>query len=109
MGPKKVQISQEAFNAVVKENVEEFDMELAEALEDAIKTFQMQGADLSGLNSLLHNKHLSFFLFFFPLMHSASGDDHNIAQHCKGIAELVCKKDSWIFQCCLDLRSSRFL
>ncbi|CAM6010840.1 unnamed protein product [Sphagnum balticum] len=64
MGPKKVQISQEAFNAVVKENVEEFDMELAEALEDAIKTFQMQGADLSGLNSLLHNKHLSFFLFF---------------------------------------------
>ncbi len=61
MGPKKVQISQEAFNAVVKENVEEFDMELAEALEDAIKTFQMQGADLSGSNSLLHNKHLSFF------------------------------------------------
>lgn len=49
MGPKKVQISQEAFNAVVKENVEEFDMELAEALEDAIKTFQMQGADLSGI------------------------------------------------------------
>ncbi|CAM6059604.1 unnamed protein product [Sphagnum tenellum] len=89
MGPKKVQISQEAFNAVVKENVEEFDMELAEALEDAIKTFQMQGADLSGSNSLLHNKHLSFFIFPFPLMHSASDDDHNIAQHCKGIAELL--------------------
>jgi hypothetical protein len=92
MGPKKVQISQEAFNAVVKENVEEFDMELAEALEDAIKTFQMQGADLSGSNSLLHNKHLSFFIFSFPLMHSASDDDHNIAQHCKGIAELLCVK-----------------
>lgn len=25
-------------------------------------------------------------------MHSASDDDHNIAQHCKGIAELLCVK-----------------
>ncbi|KAG6552110.1 hypothetical protein Mapa_006419 [Marchantia paleacea] len=46
---KKLQISQEAFDAVVNENVEEFDMEMEEALADAVTTFQLQGVDLSGI------------------------------------------------------------
>ncbi|KAL3683333.1 hypothetical protein R1sor_001355 [Riccia sorocarpa] len=46
---KKIQISQEAFDALVKENVEDFGMEMEEALEDAVKTFELQGADLSGI------------------------------------------------------------
>jgi hypothetical protein len=45
----KLAISQEGFDAAVKENMEDFDMELAEAVQDAIKTFQIQGADLSGM------------------------------------------------------------
>ncbi|KAJ7522000.1 hypothetical protein O6H91_19G078200 [Diphasiastrum complanatum] len=49
MVSKKVQISQEAFDAVVKENEEDFGMELEEALADAIHTFQLQGADLAGI------------------------------------------------------------
>ncbi|KAL2611903.1 hypothetical protein R1flu_023595 [Riccia fluitans] len=46
---KKIQISQVAFDAVVKENVEEFGMDMDEALEDAVKTFKLQGVDLSGI------------------------------------------------------------
>ncbi|CAM6129689.1 unnamed protein product [Calypogeia fissa] len=51
MGPpaKKAQISQEAFDSVVNENVEEFGMEMDEALADAITTFTLQGVDLSGI------------------------------------------------------------
>lgn len=44
-----IAISQEGFDAAVKENMEDFDMDLAEAVEDAVKTFQIQGADLSGI------------------------------------------------------------
>jgi hypothetical protein len=40
-------ISQETFDDVVRENMEEFDMEPAEALADAIKQFNKQGVDLS--------------------------------------------------------------
>ena len=52
MAPKmkpKAAISQEGFDAAVKENMEDFDMDLVEAVQDAIKTFQIQGADLSGM------------------------------------------------------------
>lgn len=50
MAPKvKLAISQEGFDAAVKENMEDFDMDLAEAVQDAVKTFQIQGADLSGM------------------------------------------------------------
>lgn len=44
-------ISQEAFDEVVKENMEDFDMEAAEALQDAIDSLTLQGVDLSGNNS----------------------------------------------------------
>ncbi|KAH7440370.1 hypothetical protein KP509_04G104100 [Ceratopteris richardii] len=46
---KGLQISQEAFDAVVKENMEDFGMDLQEALQDAIHTFKLQGADLKGI------------------------------------------------------------
>ncbi|KAJ8011620.1 hypothetical protein DPEC_G00060160 [Dallia pectoralis] len=40
-------ITQETFDAVVKENIEEFDMDSEEALREAVAQFQSQGVDLS--------------------------------------------------------------
>ena len=45
--PKR--ITQETFDGVVRENVEEFEMDLDEAVEDAVKQFQSQGVDLSSV------------------------------------------------------------
>lgn len=42
-------ITQETFDAAVEENMEEFDMERAEAVADAIKQFEMSGVDLRGI------------------------------------------------------------
>ncbi|CAL1389400.1 unnamed protein product [Linum trigynum] len=42
-------ISQEAFDELVKENMEDLGMEPAEALEDAIQSLSIQGVDLSGI------------------------------------------------------------
>ncbi|KAK8475986.1 hypothetical protein V6N13_085657 [Hibiscus sabdariffa] len=42
-------ISQESFNELVKENVDDLGMDPAEALEDAIQTLSLQGVDLSGI------------------------------------------------------------
>ncbi|XP_010530876.1 PREDICTED: armadillo repeat-containing protein 6 [Tarenaya hassleriana] len=42
-------ISQEAFDDLVRENMEDLGMEPSEALEDAIQTFKLQGVDLSGI------------------------------------------------------------
>lgn len=52
MGPSKGvrTISQEAFDDLVRENVEELGMEPTEALQDAIETLSLQGVDLSGLD-----------------------------------------------------------
>lgn len=44
-------ISQETFDDVVRENMEEFDMEAAEALEDAIKQFLKQGVTLTNIDT----------------------------------------------------------
>ncbi|KAB2634411.1 armadillo repeat-containing protein 6 [Pyrus ussuriensis x Pyrus communis] len=52
MGPPKNAartISQEAFDEVVKENMEDLGMDPTEALEDAIQTLTLQGVDLSGI------------------------------------------------------------
>ena len=49
-GKKKAvvpQISQEAFDTVVRENVSEFDMSIDEAVEDAIQQFAAQVVSLS--------------------------------------------------------------
>ncbi len=43
-------ISQETFDEVVAENVEEFEMTLEEAVQDAIVQFQKQGVDLSNID-----------------------------------------------------------
>lgn len=43
------QITQETFDAVVRENMEEFEMDLHEAVQDAIDQFKTQGVDLSNL------------------------------------------------------------
>ena len=45
--PKK--IVQETFDGVVRENIEEFDMELEEAVSDAKEQFSSQGVDLSNI------------------------------------------------------------
>ncbi|XP_006423068.2 armadillo repeat-containing protein 6 [Citrus clementina] len=51
MGPPNTvrTISQEAFDEVVKENMEDLGMEPTEALQDAIQTLSLQGVDLSGI------------------------------------------------------------
>lgn len=43
-------ISQETFDDVVRENVEDFEMEKAEALAEAISQFKSQGVDLSNID-----------------------------------------------------------
>lgn len=45
---KKMTISQESFDAAVKENMDDFDMDLEEAVQDAVQAFKIQGVDLSG-------------------------------------------------------------
>ncbi|XP_021738477.1 armadillo repeat-containing protein 6-like [Chenopodium quinoa] len=42
-------ISQEAFDEIVKENIEDYEMEPAEAVQDAIDSLTLQGVDLSGI------------------------------------------------------------
>ncbi|XP_057445153.1 uncharacterized protein LOC130737408 [Lotus japonicus] len=49
MAPPPRTISQEAFDEMVKENIDDLDMEPAEALQDAIQTLTLQGVDLSGI------------------------------------------------------------
>ena len=46
---KLKQISQETFDAVVQENMEEFEMDLNEAVQDALDQFKTQGVDMSNL------------------------------------------------------------
>lgn len=43
----KRRITQETFDAAVRENMEEFEMDPCEALKDAVEQFQSQGVDLS--------------------------------------------------------------
>lgn len=59
MGPSEGvrTISQEAFDDLVRENMEDLGMDPAEALQDAIETLSLQGVDLTGLD-------LSQSLFF---------------------------------------------
>ncbi|XP_073705398.1 armadillo repeat-containing protein 6 isoform X2 [Garra rufa] len=42
-------ITQETFDEVVRENIEEFDMDESEALKEAIEQFESQGVDLSNI------------------------------------------------------------
>lgn len=52
MGPTKTtvrSISQEAFEDLVKENIDDLGMDPTEALQDAIQTLTLQGVDLSGI------------------------------------------------------------
>jgi len=54
-------ISQEAFEELVKENVDDLGMDPMEALQDAIQTLTLQGVDLSG--SSLSSHLLTFSIF----------------------------------------------
>ncbi|GAB2222520.1 hypothetical protein Drorol1_Dr00016638 [Drosera rotundifolia] len=49
MGGGGVRISQEAFEELVRENMEDLGMDPAEALQDAVHTLTLQGVDLSGI------------------------------------------------------------
>lgn len=51
MGPPKaaLTISQQAFDEMVRENIDDLGMEPAEALQDAIETLNLQGVDLNGI------------------------------------------------------------
>lgn len=68
MGPPKNavrSISQEAFDEVVKENVDDLGMDPTEALQDAIQTLTLQGVDLSG--TLLLPQSLQYDSFWFRI------------------------------------------
>lgn len=57
MGPKKAAaraISQQAFDEMVQENIDDLGMDPTEALEDAIQTLTLQGVDLSGMHLRLY-------------------------------------------------------
>lgn len=62
-------ISQEAFEEVVKENIDDLGMDPDEALQDAIETLTLQEVDLSGNSSLKteHPKLPPFFFFFYRI------------------------------------------
>jgi hypothetical protein len=45
----KRRITQETFDEVVKENIEDLEMDMEEAYEDAVQQFQTQGVDLSNI------------------------------------------------------------
>ncbi|KAL0024893.1 hypothetical protein WJX77_000671 [Trebouxia sp. C0004] len=49
MGGPKTRITQESFDAAVKDNQEEFGMEAEEALQSAMEEFRLQGVDLSNI------------------------------------------------------------
>ncbi|CAI7795295.1 unnamed protein product [Closterium sp. NIES-54] len=49
MGAGKHAVTQEAFDALVREGMDEFDMAPHEAVDDAVRTLTMQGADLAGI------------------------------------------------------------
>ena len=44
-------VTQSTFDAAVRENIDEFDMDEDEAIEEAYKQFEMQGAILSNINT----------------------------------------------------------
>ncbi|KAJ8366633.1 hypothetical protein AAFF_G00348320 [Aldrovandia affinis] len=49
-------ITQETFDAVVQENIDEFDMDAVEALNEAVQQFESQGVDLSNIVKVTHGK-----------------------------------------------------
>ncbi|KAL3155515.1 hypothetical protein ABBQ38_011067 [Trebouxia sp. C0009 RCD-2024] len=49
MGGPKTRVSQETFDAAVKENEDEFGMEPEEAMQSAVEEFKLQGVDLSNI------------------------------------------------------------
>jgi len=63
-----IAISQEAFDSMVRENMEDLGMDPDEALADAVEALSLQGADLSG------NHSCTLAIFTQPL--AASSRDH---------------------------------
>ena len=51
MSTTKRKISQETFDEVVQENIDDFEMSKEEALIDTIKQFQIQGVDMTGIDT----------------------------------------------------------
>ena len=49
-GLSRRRITQRTFDDAVRENMDEFDMEIGDAIAGAISEFEMQGADLSGID-----------------------------------------------------------
>lgn len=71
-------ITQETYDEVVKENIEEFDMSPEEAIKEAVAQFEAQGVDLSNII-----KDLSL----------SSGDNHLVSETITKLKELVANKN----------------
>lgn len=67
-------ISQEAFEELVNENIDDLGMDPTEALQDAIQTLTLQGVDLSGQVLLLFSS--SFSLSLSPNLKTPSFRRH---------------------------------
>ncbi|KAH9620849.1 hypothetical protein KSS87_011831, partial [Heliosperma pusillum] len=106
---KKTKISQEAFDELVRENVEDLGMDRSEAVEDAIETLTLQGVDLSGiitsgtdtphpvldtLNKLKQSEDLSATLLHHFALLCAAPDDAAIASRNGAVETLtsICSK-----------------
>lgn len=57
-------ITQETFDDAVKENMEEFEMEPAEALRDAVEQFESQGNVRGAVLTLFYNTGCNSFTYF---------------------------------------------
>lgn len=81
MAPGKAaarKVSQQAFDEMVQENIDDLGMDPAEALNDAIQTLSLQGVDLSGLYLRLHSDLFksfaaAFITLFLLYLHFSPG------------------------------------
>jgi hypothetical protein len=64
-------ISQETFDEVVEENVNEFDMSKEEAIDDAIQQFKKQGIDLTNIDTTVDVEGRKSFLDHIRLINEA--------------------------------------
>ncbi|CAN1803090.1 Armadillo repeat-containing protein 6 [Linum perenne] len=74
-------ISQEAFNELVKENIDDLDMEPSEALEDAVQSLTLQGVDLSGIVKCVPGEESAVMKCVARLKELAAKSDGGIEQN----------------------------
>lgn len=80
-------ITQETFDAVVKENIDEFGLEKEEAIKEAIAQFESQGVNLCNIVT------------------SSTEDEHVILEAIKQLTDIDLNKEESIIEMCLIVKS----